>query len=429
MDLIDRFKGYWYGTPNQRESVHPPRPIIFNPKLSRGRTGDPGLKEITYFTCLRILSETVAKIHIDIVDDSNEPVDDRKYYSVLNTRVTPVSSKYDWLQYVVFCIYHYGNYYGVPTFSDKGYLTRIDSLDPRKVTVYVDNANIMKGKSYVYSYTENDNGNPIVFLPEEIIHIKGFSENGLVGLGILQILREVLNGSLNAQDVVSDQYAAGMMPTCVLQYTGDLNTEKRKSLLKAIQEIMTGQKDHEGPKSRIVPIPLGMTLSPLNMKLSDSEFTELRKYTASQIAAAFGIPLTYLNQTSSGTAGDPDKQSQQLYSATIQPLLAKIELELTYKLLSTRMLQNRNEIRFRVNDILSVDAKTKAEINNTYLKAGVYSINDVRASIGLPDIQGGDDHILNNGASIILRDGEWVTLNSTNPTSSENTNQENTKEE
>lgn len=424
MSIIDRFKNFWYGAPNSPQKIKdipldsfpmflPKSKRLFHPK-------EFGLSEITYFTCMRVLTETIAKIHLDIIDDSNEPVDDRKYWKCLNLMVNPAQSRYDFLQHMVFCILHYGNYYAYPRFNDKGYLEEITPLNPVNVTMYVDNKNILNGKKTCYQYIDNDNGISLVFLPEEIIHIKGFSKNGYLGLSILEILKETIESAANGQAVVNDQYKSGMIPTCALQYTGDLNTSKRKELLKAITNLMDNSRDSV---SRIIPIPLGMELKALNIKLTDSEYTELRKYTASQIAAAFGVPLSYLNQSSSGTAGDPTKQSQQLYSTTLQPLMSKIEIGLTTTLLSRTMLNNRNEIKFRVGDILSVDAETQANIIKTYLQTGVYSINDARRILGLPDIDGGDSHIINNGASIILENGKWTTYNTSNVSSDSSTSE------
>ena len=39
----------------------------------------------------------------------------------------------------------------------------------------------------------------------------------------------------------------------------------------------------------IVPMPVGFSLQPLNLKLADSQFLELRQYSALQIASAFGV--------------------------------------------------------------------------------------------------------------------------------------------
>ena len=44
-----------------------------------------------------------------------------------------------------------------------------------------------------------------------------------------------------------------------------------------------------------MPVPLGMKLTPLDIKLTDAQFFELRKYTALQIAGAFGVKPNQIN--------------------------------------------------------------------------------------------------------------------------------------
>lgn len=38
----------------------------------------------------------------------------------------------------------------------------------------------------------------------------------------------------------------------------------------------------------VIPIPLGFSLNPLNIKLADNQFIETKQYTALEIASAFG---------------------------------------------------------------------------------------------------------------------------------------------
>lgn len=362
------------------------------------------LSEITYFTCLRILSETVAKVKIELVDDSFQPVDDSSVYNVLNIKANQFMTPFTWEQVVVFHMYHFGNSYSYIQYDDNGNLKALIPLDPRYVTIYIDNMKIFKDRNLVYQYIDQRNGDNLIFLPEEILHFKGgISEDGISGQCIRYTLASTLRGNKLSQEILNSMYESGMTPSAVLEYTGDLSTKKRAELTKVVSELMS--KDVND--SRIIPLPLGMSLKPIDIKFSDAEFSELKQYTSSQIAAAFGLPNSMLNDYKNSTHFTSEASSLIFYTQTIQPLFTKIEQELNAKLLNPDQLKNRNEYKFRIRDMIVGDSKTHAEVLKSYVSSGIYSINDARRELSLPSVPGGDMHII-NGAGVSISDGKLV---------------------
>ena len=94
-----------------------------------------------------------------------------------------------------------------------------------------------------------------------------------------------VEGASQSQQYMSNLYKGGMTASMALQYSGEIDESRIKLLQKKYDKYLSGPKN----AGKIVPVPAGMQLQPLNYKLTDAQFFELKKYTALQIAGAFGV--------------------------------------------------------------------------------------------------------------------------------------------
>lgn len=87
-------------------------------------------------------------------------------------------------------------------------------------------------------------------------------------------------------------------------HTGELNEKAKTALVKSFEEFGSGAKN----TGKILPVPLGMKLTPLDIKLTDSQFFELKKYNALQIAGAFGVKPNQINDYSKSSYSNSEMQ-------------------------------------------------------------------------------------------------------------------------
>lgn len=99
-------------------------------------------------------------------------------------------------------------------------------------------------------------------------------------------------------------YESGLTAKATLEYTGELNDKAKEALVKSFEDFGSGARN----TGKIIPVPLGMKLTPLDIKLSDSQFFELKKYTALQIAAAFGVKPNQINDYSKSSYANSELQ-------------------------------------------------------------------------------------------------------------------------
>lgn len=351
--------------------------------------------EITYYICLKILSESIGKLSVHLKDGEGLKITDSDVNYLLKVRPNPYMSPTDFKTLMEFNRNHYGNAYAlIETRGNKRVALHV--LDPRKVKIIIDDDDLLKyDATYIYEYT--DKNKKYYFKDQEIIHLKGgLSRDGIVGKSIAEELAGTIKGSVEAQKYLNDLYTRGLTANAILEYTGELNKEKKKELVRTITEFV---RDRDS--GNIVPIPLGMKLTPLDIKLTDAQFFELRKFTSLQIAAAFGLKPNHLNNYDKSSYSNSEMQNLTFLIDTLLYILRKYEEEFDYKLLYRDESQKGIHTEFNVATILRGDLKSQAEALQKYVSGGIYTPNEARNYAGMPKIDGGD---------VLMVNGTYVAL-------------------
>lgn len=386
------------------------------------------LSEVTYFTCLKMLSETLAKMPIKFYQQTKKGIEQAQpnnTYDLIKIRPNPQMTPSIFWATIENNRNHYGNAYVWirREFIRKKYGGEIVTKDlwimPSSDTVIVlDDQGVFGDIGNIYYwYTDKYTGESYLFRSCDVMHFKtSFSFDGLSGMSVQDTLKQTIQGGLESQNFLNNLYQEGLTAKAVLQYTGDLSEKFKRKLITNLENFANGASN----AGKIVPIPIGMKLEPLTIKLTDSQFFELKKYTALQIASAFGIKPNQINNYDKSSYANSEMQNISFYIDTALFILKQYEEEINYKLLT---LQDRIEgkyYKFNENVILRTDAKTQSEILTGYVQNGIYTPNEARSYMNKPRMEGGDELIC-NGNYIKVKDigKSEEEENGENPTASQ----------
>lgn len=356
------------------------------------------LSEITYFTCLKTMSEAVAKLPLKLYKETKNGIvkaTDLPLYNTLKLRPNPNMTSTVFWAAVQAIKYHYGNAYVYPYYSSPTAAPEMFILDNNHMSVYSDNACIISPKAQVwYIYIEPTTGKVWKIPQSDILHFKTYmSFDGITGLAVKDILSATVGGALDGQKFVNNLYENGLTGKIAVEYTGDLNEGHKKRLVKILEGAIDAEK-----ALNFIPVPDGIKLNPLNLKLTDAQFLEIRKYTSLQIAGAFGIKPNQLNDYEKSSYANSEQQQQAFLTDTMLVDLKGTEEELTTKLLSKEQIQEGYFFKFNVDVILRA---TFTERMEGYAKArqnGWLSANDIRLKEDMPlipDTEGGNAYLVN----------------------------------
>jgi HK97 family phage portal protein len=362
---------------------------------------------------MKVLSEAIGKLPLKLLkyNDKNGVITARKHvlYNVLHARPNPYMTASTFWSTVEFNRNHYGNAYVL--IQGAGENLKLWILPATDVTVWYDDAKILADQPDIY-YLYSIGGKNYRFGSEEILHFKSSNTlNGLIGVSVQDQLKMTIGGAVKSQKMLNKMYASGFTAKAVLQYTGNLNDANVKTFVEGIENYAKGGLSDEDIKN-IIPIPLGSQLTPLNVKLGDNQFIEVKQYTALQIASAFGIKPYQIGDYTKSSYASAEAQQLSFYVDTLLYIIKQYEEELTFKLLSSDEVVNGHHFKFNIDVIMRSDFATKVKTLSTAVNSFLMTPNEARGKMDLSSVPGGD-RLLGNGASIPveLTGSQYITDN------------------
>lgn len=362
------------------------------------------ISEVTYYTCMKLLSETMGKLPLKYYQDTARGrirAEPDAATRLLTYRPNPIMTPTTLWSTVELNCQHYGNAYvwirrefrRAGRYGGEYRTLDLWLMQSGAVTVLMDDAGIFGGKGQLYyQYSDPSSGEQYVFRSDEVMHFKTwYSMDGIMGKPVREILRDTVGGALESQNFMNKLYEQGLTASMAMQYTGDLDEERRKRLEKKYANALTGPKN----AGKVIPVPIGLQLTPLKMNLTDAQFFELKKYSALQIAGAFGIKPNQINDYEKSSYANSETQQLAFLVDTMAYRLKMYEEEINAKVLLPRQQEEGFFYKFNEKAILRTDSKTQMENLAQAVNNGIYTPNEAREYLDKPAEDGGDILMVN----------------------------------
>lgn len=354
--------------------------------------GESELRESTYFKCIKIIAESVAKLPINLMKSTEEGEVKAKYhylYNLLRNRPNEYMSAIDFFTAMEATRQHKGDSFALIIRDNKGLVLGLYPIDVTRLIV--DNTGLCKSNKknkILVEYQVEGKAHNCFY--SDVLHFKGFTLDGIHSLSVKDNLENLITTNESSQKYQLDLFSNGLTNKAVVQMVSDIKDEKE---LKKVQDKFGRLYSSKG---RILTVPAGYTITPLNLSLADSQFEQLKKLNAIDLATAFGVPPYMLGFTENYNNNSLEQTNLSFLVDTLLIKLESIEQELNYKLLSGEV---EKDLYFEFNQgvLLRVDQKTQAEILRGYVASGIYSSNEARLLLGKTKAQDGDDLIVNAG--------------------------------
>lgn len=353
-------------------------------------------EESDYFKCIKIISSSIAKVPLLVkqsTDDGEIVAKKHPLYNLLRNRPNPFMSSVDFFKGMEATRQHNGdsasliirNFEGKPT-----------GLYPIKIVeILIDDLGLCKSKKIMnpimITYTCGISGIQYNARYEDVLHFKGFTLDGMTSMSVRKRLHTTLETAISAKAYQKDLFSNGLTNKAVVQLTSDIKEEKE---LGKIQDKFNRLYSNKG---RIMTVPAGFSVTPLNLNLADAEFTMLKKLGTTDIATAFGVPLYMLGILEGYNNNAMEQASLSFLNDTLQIEFTSIEQEGNYKLLTET---DRNEgyyLEFDTTYLHKVDSKTLSEILVSQVQNAILRPNEARRKLGYEDDPNGDKLLMHSG--------------------------------
>jgi len=233
---------------------------------------------------------------------------------------------------------------------------------------------------------------------EDLIHVKGLSTDGLVGLSPIAQMRAALETSNAVRGAATALFANGARPSGILKLSGQVSHEQLEELR------MTWTARHSDSRAGgIAVLSGGIDFLPIGMPADDAEFVAARKLSATEIARAFRIPPWMIGAEDGGslTYSNVEQQALAFVSYGLRPWLVCIEQALT----ADQDLFTANfYAEFLLDALLRADSATRAGVYTQALDpiTGWLRRDEVRKLENLPPETADDFPASMNGHSMMI---------------------------
>jgi HK97 family phage portal protein len=366
-------------------------------------SGKNALKEATVYACIRILAEAVAKLPIKIYKDTNgiKKATDHYLYNILKLRPNPYMSSEAFFKCMETQRNIYGNSYANIEFDDRGKVKAIWPIAASKVEIFLDNKELFDSSNRMW-YVVNLGNEKVKLKPDEILHFKGMTFDGITGITPITYLKSLIQNASSGTDYINKFYQNGMQTKGIIQYVGDLDKKAEETFRAKFEQMSNGLKNAH----RVSLLPLGYQFQPISLSMADAQFLENNELTIRQIAAAFGIKMHQLNDLDRATHTNIEEQQRQFYVDTLMANLTMYEQEMTYKLLLNSELSEGYYCKFNVDALTRADIKTRYEAYRVAIQGGILTPNEVRAMEERKAEEGGDQLLVNGNMMPISMAGK-----------------------
>ena len=369
MSIFDRFKKR---EPEQRGLCS----VALNYSGSNAPITSP-MQLAAVYRCVQVISDSVAQLPLSIYKDA-KVYREHPAYRLVAKEPSPLMSRFTFLKCLVSAMLLQGNGYAYIKRDQMGNATELIYLDC-EVTVVAN-----QGRELYYRV------NGIGDVPaRDMLHILNHSIDGINGISTISFAVQSLGLASASEAHAQGFFTGGANVGGILAVQGPLN-QKQADEIKGKWNNAFGPV---GTPNGIAVIPGNMTFQTVTVNPSDAQLLETRQYSVVDICRFFGVsPVKCFDLTHSSYSTVEATQLAFL-TDTLAPILEKIELEFERKLFREDE-KWQIDVRFDTAALLRADTSSRASFYNTMFNMGAISANEVRAEMGLPPIDGGDEHFV-----------------------------------
>lgn len=353
-----------------------------NLALGDGVNEASAMRYATFLACVKILAESIAVLPCHVYDRKDDGSRERTGGTVedlIHKEANPEMSAATFKETLQHHLVTWGNAYARIEFDEMQQPKALWPLHPSEVTpsrrdngalVYV--VDPAKGEKYTLN-------------PDELLHVPGLSDNGVVGYSPIRLFRMSLEVGMATEQFAKSALENGAWSATALKHPELLDEE-------AYQRLRSDFHNRQGGvMNALKPMILeeGLDIQQITMPTDDAMFITLRKFEKRELAAIHRIPPHMLADLEGGASfASIEQMSIDFIRYTLKIWLVKWERELTRKLLS-----GTNFAEFNADAFMRGETKARYEAYKIGRDGGWLSVNEVRSLENMPPIENGDVYL------------------------------------
>ncbi|MDR2173653.1 MAG: phage portal protein [Burkholderiales bacterium] len=333
------------------------------------------------WACVRLLSETVSTLPIQIFERGKDGKSALKYdyplYQILHDTPNADMSAVDFWCVMQASVELQGNAYALKLRAGND----IIGLDPLKSEAM----KVEREKSGALLYVYKDKHREGKYREEDILHIRGFTLDGVMGMSTIAYAKSAIGLALAADGVANDTFKNGLRPAGILQ-TGKVLTAEQREIYN--QRLDAWRSKRSGS---IMVLEMNESLSDAKLSPEDAQLLASRGFSVEDVCRWFGVPPFMIGHNEKTTSWGTGLEQQNIgfLTYTLAPRLSRIAQAIGRSLIPVEDRQ-RYFAEFNIEGLLRADSAARSEFYSKMLQNGVMTRNEVRSKENLQSVDGGD---------------------------------------
>ncbi len=332
--------------------------------------------------CVGIRSEMLASVGLFVfrrtADGGRARADDLPLYGVLHDMWNPNLTAFEGREFMIRELDTKGNAFARIERNARG---QVVALWPEPWG----NVGVEKLASGRLRYRlSSPSGGVAVLLPEEVLHVRGPTRDGMLGLSPIQIARGALGLALS-QAETAGAFAGNMLrPSGIVAFAEKLGKDARDGVRTELAAFAGSTN-----AGKVMVMDGGAKFERMTFSPDDAEFLDSRKLANEDVARIFGVPPTCVGITDKATYSNTEQEARALVQNALGPLAARIEAAMARCLL-TDAGRRSLYVEHDLSALLRGDVQARFEAYRIGREIGALSPNDIRRRENETPIAGGD---------------------------------------
>jgi HK97 family phage portal protein len=338
------------------------------------------------YACIRIIADTVASLPLDLyrrIEGGKELANSHSLYDLLKYQPNRDQDAYQFFERLIIDCNTRGFFYAEKVFQ-QGRIVELRPLQPDWVTIQKLSNGWLR-----YEYNDNLTGKHRVYRPDELFRVQMFTgPDGYTPISPIRYNADAIGITESMERFAGSYFRHGAAPGGILELP--MGVKITPEIQKAIKE--SWNREHQGPDSahKIAVLDNGMKFTPINLSNEDSQLIESRRFQLADIARIFRVPLHMIQELEKSSFNNIEHQSLDFGIHTIRPWTKRIQQAIRRDIL----FEDEKKLyyaEFNMNDLLSADAKSRAEFYSNAIQNGFMTRNEVRERENLNPLPGLDE--------------------------------------
>lgn len=339
-------------------------------------TVDGSLALPAVFACVRILAESIGSMPLHLYrrdqGGDREPANDHPLARLFRFGPNSYQTSLEAREFLTACVAMRGNGFAYIQ-RQGGAVAGVWPLRPDRVQVVVD------GYAIQYRYTD-ERGKTLLYDQEEVLHLKGLSTDGIMGLSPISVLKETVGATQALERYSNKFFANAARPSGVLSHPGQLSPDAGKRLRDSWDGLYSGA-DNRG---KTIVLEEGMSWQAIGLTNEDAQMLESRKFNLEDILRAYRIPPHIAGHLDKMSYNNIEQLGSEFLNLTLSPWLRRIEERFNMQLMTEGEREQGYYFEHESGGLLRGGTADRFAAYETALRAGFMTVAEVRQRENLP---------------------------------------------